>query len=157
MHETPLSPTFEVLPELLLAGIRQRVSEVSHEHIAELWFRLAPLLGSVPGAIPGIAYGANLSADASGLDYLAAVSVRSLDALPGELTGLALPSRRWASFRHRGHVATLAGTAAAVFARWPEHLGERDTAPVLLLERYGAGFDPLTATGDVDLMVPLKD
>jgi AraC family transcriptional regulator len=94
---------------LLIAGLRQRFTHETRGGIPALWQRLATHLRHIPGEKPGTSFGIVLSEEGErdGFDYQAGVEVKSLNDLPEDLLGLRIPARRYAVFRHAGHVSAV--------------------------------------------------
>jgi len=146
---------------LLIAGLRQRFTHESRGAIPALWQRFAPHLGHVPGEQRGATFGvviAEADGDRDGFDYMAGTEVKSLDQLPEDLAGLRLSVRRYAVFRHAGHVSAIGATCGAIFGAWLPRSGrELADGPLQLIERYDmAKFDPRTGLGGLEVWIPLK-
>ncbi|MDZ4760516.1 MAG: AraC family transcriptional regulator [Alphaproteobacteria bacterium] len=165
----PIRMTTTTLPKLappeirssgamLIAGIRQFLRYEDRGTIPAIWRQLGAHLGNTPNEIEGAAYGlcmAPANGDEGGFDYAAGVAVTSLDDLPEGLTGLRLPPRRYACFRHEGHVSALGSTCAAIPDAWPEGL-EQPRGQMQMIEVYGKTFNPHTGFGDMEVWIPLE-
>jgi AraC family transcriptional regulator len=155
------APLFREEGPLLLAGIREFRRFEDRAAIPGQWQRFSPHIGEIPGQNRPGTFGVCLAAadGETGFDYLTAVAVASLDELPDGLSGLRLSRRRYAAFPHAGHVSTIGMTCAAVFGVWQPQSGVRlESAPLFLIEAYGAGFDPHSGLGDMEVWVPtLRD
>lgn len=156
----PLAPPrFEERPAMLVAGLRQFFAFSEIPEIPQIWRRFGPYVGTFPTK-PGGAYGVCLSDPdrPDGFDYLAGVAVPDADDLPPGFATIRLPAARHAVFRHDGHVSGVNATCAAIFAEWlPQSGFSAAPGPVSLVEHYGAGFDPVTGLGGLDLWVPVAD
>jgi len=149
-------PRFENGKTLLIAGISERYSYETCQRIPLQWQRFAPHIGHVPGQVGSTAYGvcSNMD-DAGNIEYLAGVEVSSFDGLPAELSRIRIPARRYAVFRHCGHISAIRGTFHAIWSKWlPESGHEAADAPDF--ERYTGAFDPDSGAGTVEIWVPLK-
>jgi AraC family transcriptional regulator len=159
MPETPTTPLRDPVGPLLLAGLRAFRNFGERAGIPEQWQHFAPHIGHVPQQTGGETYGVCLTPSdpqGDGFDYLAAVAVRSLDELPEALSGLRLARRRYACFKHEGHVSAVGATCEAIFGHWAPGSGrELESEPLFLIERYGSGFNPQTGLGDIELWIPL--
>ncbi|MDF7773901.1 GyrI-like domain-containing protein [Sphingomonas sp. AOB5] len=141
---------------LRLAGIRRshpRAKMASDSR--RQWMDLV-VLGRIPGQAAQTGYGLHLEApDAEMVDYLAAVEVDGFEALPATLERIALPQRRYAVFEHRGHAAEARSLRDRLAGGELAALGlTADEGPDF--ERYDENFDPITATGLIELWFPVR-
>ncbi|MCY1488886.1 GyrI-like small molecule binding domain protein [compost metagenome] len=115
-----------------------------------------PYIDRVPGQRGEETFGLCHSPDEEGgFEYIAGVRVGRPDDLPAGFTHQRLAPRRYAVFRHLGHISNIHETFAAIFQRWlPQSALEAADAPEF--ERYSADFDPMAGTGHVEVWVPLK-
>ena len=148
-------PRIEEVGELCLACLRARLSLGALQGIPAMWQRfmtLYPLVETRGGEIP-LGLSSPIEGDGS-FDYGCAVEIGSASGLPKELTVLRLPPRRYAVFRHEGHVSTLPGSYAAI---WNEVLPTRGwtTPEAYTLERHDPSFDPATGEGGVSIWAPI--
>lgn len=155
------APTFVDLGPLHLVGIRASYDFQSRHAIPVLWQSFVPHIGHIPDAAGPEGYGACLSQDGrdpeEGFDYMAASAVTSRDEVPEGLVAISLPARRYAVFAHNDHISTIGATCGAIFAEAIPTLNlVPDDDRLILLERYGKGFDPLAGRGDISVMIPLK-
>jgi AraC family transcriptional regulator len=161
MHSTPFAqleaPRFETMKPTLLAGLVERHHCESPTGIPNQWQKFTPYLGHIPGQIGRTAYGACSHFDADGnFDYLSGVEVASGGNLPQGFKTLPLAEQKYAVFTHRGHIADIRSTIAAIWSKWlPESGYQPPEAPSL--ERYGPEFDPQTGMGGVEIWVPIKE
>lgn len=142
---------------LLLAGLREFRRFDERAGIPAQWQRFTPHIGSIPGEVPGPAFGACFqpASGEEGFDYLTAVRASSLDGLPEGLSGARVGARRYAKFPHKDHVLTIGATCAAIFSDWLPKSGEKSEGPLFLLEYYGADFDAMTGRGGIEVWLPL--
>ena len=105
---------------MLLGGLRQfhRFDEMQ-ESIPAQWSRFEKL-GSLPGQIGQTAYGAMCQTrpEEKMLEYMCAVEVADLAALPPELGRMRVPRARYAVFTHEGPVAEIGATWQAIWQEW---------------------------------------
>jgi AraC family transcriptional regulator len=150
-------PRFETGHTLLIAGLGDRFTFETSQGIPLLWQRLVPYLGHIPGQIGWVTYGVSCNPDSAGaFDHVAGVEVAGFDELPPELTRLRLPERRYAVFTHRGHVSRIRATTYTIWNKWLPESG-RKLAKAPDFERYDDRFDPRTATGEVEIWLPIGD
>jgi AraC family transcriptional regulator len=162
----PDQPTAAISPArfvktdaMLFAGLRKYFRFDDRGGIPNVWQLFGPIIGTIPGEIPGAAYGLNLSpADAQddcGFDYFAAVRVKSLDDLPEGLSGARIASRNWAAFEHKGHVSSVGATCGAA-GEWLAQSGRAPkSGPMQMIEYYGPEFDARTGLGGCEVWVPV--
>ena len=150
-------PRFEQGEELLIAGLGERFSVDKSQGISSLWQRFVPYIGKVPGQQGWETFGLCHSPDEDGsFEYIAGVRVSRVDELPPGFVHQRLSARRYAVFRHSGHISSIHETFAAIFQRWlPASALQAADAPEF--ERYSADFDPMAGRGHVDIWVPLRD
>ena len=149
-----LSPRYENGREMLIAGFSAHYGVANPAGIPAQWQRFGPSIGSMPGKIGGAAYGVIYNSNTEGFDYLTGVEVADTTALPGGFTHLSIPARRYAMFRHRGHVSMIRNTMQEICGTWLPKLDGEPGAPSF--ERYGDDFDPVTGLGIVEIWIPLK-
>jgi AraC family transcriptional regulator len=92
--------------------------------------------------------------------YLAALEALPATPLPGgELVQFTLPAHHYLVFHHHDHVATIRDTVSLIEEKvFPNTHFNRDVAEgIFFFESYGAGFDPRTGRGDIELWFPIYD
>jgi AraC family transcriptional regulator len=155
-----ISPArFNKTDGMLFAGLRKYFRFEDRGGIPNIWQAFGPIMATIPGAIPGAAYGLNLAPadlnDDCGFDYFAAVRVKSLNDLPEGLSGARIGPREWAVFANPGHVSNIGATCAAA----GEWLGQSGRAPkngsMQMIEYYGPQFDARTGLGGCEVWVPV--
>lgn len=105
----------------------------------------------------GLPSGFAFPADEAGtFDYVCAVEVETLDAIPAGLVAIEQPARRYAVFEHRAHVSSIFDSYAVI---WNRVLPERGWVPAEApaIERHLPEFDPATGEGGVAIWVPLAE
>jgi len=160
MSATPVQnlapPRFETLRPMVVAGFVERHNCESAAGIPDQWQRFVPYLGSIPGQVGKVAYGVVYNFDReSNFDYMCGVEVAGSPVLPKGMTSLSLPPQKYAVFTHRGHIAGIRSTIAAIWRQWlPESGHKALEAPTL--ERYGPEFDPKTGMGGIEIWVAIE-
>lgn len=152
-------PSFREEGPFYLAGLREFRAFEDLPGIPGQWQRFMPHLG-VPGRVGRSSFGVCIETPASdeGFDYLTAVAVASLDALPEALVGTRLPRRRYAVFPHDDHVSTISATCAAISSEWqPKAAAKPAPGPLMLDEHDDETFDPSKGRGGIEIWIPLAD
>ena len=158
----PERPRFQPGKAMLVAGLKQRFNGPDIKNISGLWQRFSLFLGRVPDQVGQIAYGlcANLKSFPFGFDYTAGVEVSKAESLPPDFHVTNIPVMRYAIFTHHEAVAKLSTTIDAIFHQWLPNSEQSllQVAPDVpyLIERYDERFNPQTASGDVELWIPIK-
>ena len=160
MNATPLpdldAPRFETHDPMLLAGLVCRYNCESVAGISDQWQRFGPYFGAIPKQVGTHAYRASFNFDnESNFDYLCGVQVSSDADLPKGITSLSVPRHKYAVFTHKGHVAGVRATFAAIFQKWIPESGLR-VANTPNFERYGREFNPMTGLGGFEIWVPIE-
>lgn len=160
MQPTPTFPLAEPRfvdgEELLIAGLGARFSADKSQGITALWQRFVPYIGNIAGQQGWETFGLCCNPDEDGsFEYIAGVQVSRGDELPPGFTLQRLPARRYAVFRHAGHISSIHETFTAIFQRWLPASGLQ-AADAPEFERYSADFDPMAGSGHVEIWVPLQ-
>lgn len=153
------SPRFEDASPKLVAGLRKHYTPDTMNRIPALWQRFGPYIDRVPAQVGGATYGVCFPSS-NGVDYMAAVEVRTASGLPEGFSVTTIPAQRYAVFPHKGHVSRLYETCDAIEREWLPNSGHEfaraaDGTPGFF-ERYGESFNPVIGAGDVEVWVPLK-
>ena len=161
-----LEPRFANRRALKLAGISMHYDAQDADAFATQWQGFIPLVGNIPSQVGTETYGVVLGSFGgdAGFEYITGVEVSNLDKVPAKLRRLEVPAQRYAVFVHDGHVSGIRDTMYTVKKEWlPKMMvpGRTDTSreggnQPDFFERYGEDFDPQTATGKIELWVPLK-
>lgn len=138
---------FESGRPMLLGGLR-RHHLFQQGNFGGQW-RDFGALGPLPGQLGEHAYGVICGADATGCEYMCAVEVAALEVLPKSLGRMCIQAQSYAVFLHRGHVDALPQTWQQALD-WLAH-SDYESAHRPDFERYGAAFDPLTGSGEVEV------
>lgn len=146
---SPLHPVRFVIGEaMLLGGLRRRHDFASSEQgIARQWREFLP--GDLPGRTGGELFGVICGGDATGIEYMCAVEVGSLAALP-EVGRMRVPSQLYAVFAHAPG-SSLRATWEGILA-WLAG-GDYQSAHRPDFERYPPGADPLISPGGIEVWV----
>ncbi|MGH6934147.1 MAG: AraC family transcriptional regulator [Dongiaceae bacterium] len=159
MEDAPIvtlePPRFLNGKALLIAGLSERYSFEACAAIPSQWQRFTPHIGNLPGQSGRAAYGVKLNGDDTGFDYVTGVEVAAFDGIPKEMARLRIAPRRYAVFRHLGHVATIRGTHNAIWSKWLPDSGHQ-VADAPDFERYGEDFDAKRGTGGIEIWIPLE-
>lgn len=146
---------FETGNPMLLGGLRRRHPySASSAVLAKQWEEFQAL-GRLPGQLGTITYGVMCAADAAGFEYMCAVEVESLAALPAGLGRMRVPPQRYAVFLHPGHVLEIRSTWQRILNEWLPG-GGYESAHAPDFEVYGAQFDPRTGLGGVEIWIAVK-
>ena len=150
-----LPPRFEDRKAFKVVGFSRRFSMQNISAIPALWQSFNQHIGSIPGEVPGAAYGVCYNQDGDSFDYLCGVEVQSTSDAPHEFVALEVPPNRYAIFHHGGHVTDIHAIMRTIFSDWAPASGHQ-IAKAPFFERYGREFDPRTGAGGFDVYVPLK-
>jgi AraC family transcriptional regulator len=160
MTATPVS---EIAPDrfatrepMTFAGLVEHYACQATQGIANQWQRFGPHLGQIPGQVGKAAYGVVYNFDKDGdFDYLCAVEVQGTVPLPDGFQTLQVPSLKFAIFTHKGHVAGIRSTLAAIWSNWLPASGYQ-AAKAPTIECYGPEFNPITGMGGFQIWVPVQ-
>lgn len=156
------APRFETRGPFVVAGLRERYRFADGDFtgpIGAQWTRFAPRLGTIPDAVPGVAYGLFFSRieGLDGFEYRCGVEVVA-DAAPGDLVIARVPALRYAVFPHERRVTEFRSTIDAIYFDWLPNsdyaMAQVDGAPDIV-ERYGPGYDPASGAGDIEFWIPV--
>jgi AraC family transcriptional regulator len=149
-------PRFVQGAPLLVVGLSERQSFEAPQAIPAQWQTFMALYGDIPDKANPIPLGISLNMDEDGnFDYVCGVEVSAFGSAPRGLVELRLRAQRYAIFQHRGHVAQITATYAAI---WNEWLPTQDLRAVdaASLERHLDSFDPRTGLGGVEIWIALE-
>lgn len=146
---------FENGQSRLLAGIRRWHRFEAAEHgIRDQWRELQIHL-PLPGQISSVTYGAICDSRPGEFEYLSGVEVENLSTVPKVLGKMRLQEQYYAIFRHSGRIASIRHTWTSIFENWlPNSQFRSANRPDF--ERYDERFDPMTASGDVEVWVAIQ-
>jgi AraC family transcriptional regulator len=155
-------PRFQDGKAMLVAGLQHRYNGPDVKNISALWQRFAPHIGKIPGQVGPVAYGlcSNMIVAPFSFDYMAGVEVSSAAGLPADFSVTSIPAMSYAIFTHRGHVSNLRMTMDAIYQQWLPKSGRTFLQPIpdvpYMVERYDGRFNPETASGEIELWIPIK-
>ena len=142
---------------MLLGGLRRKHTFASMgTDIPRQWEDFLKL-GKLPGQVGTTAYGAICGSDPKKqtMEYMCAVEVGSLDALPKELGRMRVPAVRYAVFLHEGNVATIQVSWKQILSVWLPGSGMQ-SAETPDFEVYDERFDGATGDGGVEIWLGVK-
>ncbi len=155
-----INPRFVELPPLLIAGMREPLTENSLETIPLLWQKFGPYINHIPHQKNAAAYGLCVysSENNSGsLYYMAGCEVNEFTDLPSDLSPLIVPANRYAVFAHETHVSELRNTIDYAFDKWLHSSGHKHKSQLVhFFEYYAEDFDPIKAIGGMEIWLPLE-
>jgi AraC family transcriptional regulator len=89
------------------------------------------------------------------MEYMAAVEVSDLDALPHGTGKMRVPAAKYAVFSHEGHTSGIQALWENICSDWMPNAGVA-MAETPTFERYGADFDAASNTGIVEIWIPIE-
>lgn len=154
-----LTPRFADGDPMRVIGLAERYTDATRHRIPQQWQRFAARLGEVRGRVDPATFGLcyPLGNDTGEFEYIAGVMVDEDAPLPDGFVERRPPVRRFAVFTHRGHVTGIPPLVHAVLRDWLPTSGYRPAGNPLLTEVYGDGFDPATASGEIEVWLPLAN
>ena len=109
----------------------------------------------MPGQLTPRTYGVAFNFDDAGtFTYVAGVLVRDFSEIPGEFVTVVIEPRRYAVFKHNGHVIGLHRSHYTIMNDWAPR-SEFEIASAPNFELYHGDFDPATGLGTVEIWMPL--
>lgn len=139
-----------------IAGFGERYNQQTNKAIPALWQRFAPHVGKVPGQVGNDTYGVCCNFDGrGGFLYIAGVEINGSGVLPPGFSRQTLKPQRYAVFEHHGKLNGLGHTFEKILKQWLPSSGER-AADAPEFERYGDAFDTRSASGVVEIWIPLE-
>ena len=156
------SPRIAHMPALRLAGLSRRypATPEAMQRLAKQWQEFAHGAGGTLLAAGPVVYGIHIGLFGnSGEDeYFSGVEIGANDVIAAGLTELHLPPVTCAIIDHGGLANEISLTTSAALTKWLPESGHRLALlrPFDLIERYGKNFDPRTARGDIQLIIPVE-
>jgi AraC family transcriptional regulator len=140
-----------------LVGLAGRHAFAAPQDIPAQWRRFMESYGEIPDRAARIPVGVTTNMDDDGnFEYFCAVEVSKFSTIPPGLSQLRVPAQTYAVFLHRGHVAEIGATYAAIWNDWSPGDG-RAVGEGPSLERHCETFDPRTGLGGVEIWLPVKE
>lgn len=139
----------------LIAGLGCRYTPDTTQGIPAQWQQL---FSNHSTALPmqNTAFGVCCNSDDEGsFEYIAGVEVPAFAGLDPALSTLRLPAREYVVATHRGHISAIRRTWQAFVGEWLPRSG-LTVADAPDFEKYGADFDDVTGTGEVEIWLPLQ-
>ncbi len=153
------TPYFTELPPLLIAGMREPLSEQSAQTIPLLWQKFAPYIGNISFQRGAAAYGLCVHSSESSNGhhyYMAGCEVSEFGNLPADLSPLIVPAHKYAVFQHDAHVSSIRNTIDYIFDQWlPNAEAKHNSQSIHFFERYTETFNPVTGLGGLEIWLPL--
>lgn len=155
-----MKPVILSLPAFHAVGLEGTFTPSTIPEIPELWGRFVPQKASIPGRRGDVTFGF-AQPNVPGPDgtpvfvYTAAVEVDSLDRVPEGLVGFTVPAATYARFTHTGPISGIGKTIDAIWGTWIPASALVPTRG-LEFERYDERWDPATASGPVDIYIPVQ-
>lgn len=149
------SPTFQAIPEKVIAGTNVRYSMETRIGIPGQWEKFVPKASSIPGQTGTAFYGVCWNTgEGCAFDYLTGVEVSDARQLPSDMTSVKVGGR-YAVFRHTAHVSAIPTTIDTIWSKWAPQCGLK-VASAPCFERYTSEFNPGTGMGGMEIWVPLE-
>ncbi|RYZ99322.1 MAG: AraC family transcriptional regulator [Moraxellaceae bacterium] len=158
-NDTPLR--FEHLEPLLLAGIREPLTDNAEKEIPILWQSFLALIDKIAHKIDNNRYGVCVQTGEYNREYyyMACCAVSDLNDMAEEFSPIIIPSQEYAVFTHRGHLSQIRQTISFAFDVWLPastwSLTRQSTHTVHFFEKYTEEFDPSVGVGGIEIWVPI--
>jgi AraC family transcriptional regulator len=152
-----LEVTIEERAAWYVVGVERPHQRMPSPDISDQWQSFGPHIGRIPNQVGMLSYGLMMAPeDDTENRYLCGVEVSSLDQVPDNMVGYAVPAGRYAVAQHRGHVAEVGQSFRALFEDWlPGSPWEPLPGPCF--ELYDDRFDPMTGQGGFSLWTPVQE
>lgn len=150
-------PIVEVYPAVLLAGWSARITGPGDE-IGRLWARFLPRSASIPRRKPPgrLRQLATWTEDAEDwVDILVAAEMETLDALPLDLVGRAVPECECLAFLHRGSAARVAESYDAIYGTLLPAMDRKPSLPFNFEWYFEDSCDPYSENYRFKICVPV--
>lgn len=151
------APAIETFPPVLLAGYQLRISGPGDE-IGRLWARFMPRSATIPRRrSPGRTRQlATWTEDAEDwVDILVAAEMETLDELPFDLVGKAVPACSCLTFLHRGSAARVGESYAAIYGSLLPALDRKPVLPFNFEHYFDDSGDPYSDGYSFKICVPI--
>lgn len=150
-------PALERFPPVLLAGRQVRITGPGDE-VGRLWAGFLPRVPSIPRRArpPRVRQLATWTEDAEDwVDILVAAEMETLDALPLDLVGRAVPGCECLSFLHRGSAARVGESYAAIYGTLLPSLDRKPSLPFNFEWYFQDAGDPYSEEFRFKICVPV--
>ena len=140
---------------LTAVGLIIRTKPMSPE-IPALWPKFAARIPEIQHpAEPGVSYGVmRSSADMKVLEYMAGISVTSVERIPPGMESIRVPAGAFAEFSYP--ISSLGKGFAEIFNDLLPASNYSQVPGAYLLERYGEDFDARNPRAPVAILIPVK-
>lgn len=155
-----MKPVILSLPAFHAVGLQGTFTPSTIAEIPELWGRFVARKASIPDRMGDVTFGFSRP-NVPGPDgrpvfvYTAAVEVDSLDRVPEGFVGFTVPAATYARFTHTGPIAGIGKTIDSIWSTWIPASALVPTRG-LEFERYDERWDPVSASGPVDIYIPVQ-
>lgn len=156
-HGDYLKPVFAQKPSMQFAGVVSLVEGNEQETIAQLWDVLKEELVRNETLLPEHYWGVMWypSDKGHGFFYMAAIEIKTPEAVPPGLVTKIIPASTYARFIHKGLWATRQLSLDYIYQTWLPK-SDRQLGSQLEIERYSTGFPQLDdAQLETKIYVPL--
>lgn len=158
MNTNPeLTPRFEEIGPLKIAGVSKFYTEATIGEIPALWQSFVPHLGKIPGQIGGVTYGVILvpKPGADAWEYACGVQVSDLEQMLPDFKPFFIERTKYAVFSHDKHISAIRETFDYIWNKWlPKSKTKITRGP--RIEKYSETFRP-EAPGGVEIWIPLAE
>ncbi len=161
--QTASDHRIEPIPAMRLAGLARSYPATAEamQGLARQWQDLAHGPGGKLLAAGPVMYGIHtgLFGQSGEDEYFSGIEIGAQEPLPAGLSELRLPAITCAVIDHGGPAGDISQTTSILLRDGLHRMGRRlaEARPFDLIERYGRNFDPRTARGDIQLIVPVED
>lgn len=151
-------PVLERFPAVLLAGWPVRIADSGGE-VGRLWARFIPRAASIPrrSRPPRLRQLATWTEDAEDwVDILVAAEMETLDELPLDLVGKAVPECECLAFLHRGSAARIGESYAAIYGSLLPSMDRKPSLPFNFEWYFEDSGDPYSQEYRFKICVPVS-
>jgi predicted transcriptional regulator YdeE len=150
-------PTFQDASKLLIAGLSRHYTSETRIGIPQQWHDFVECASTISSFKDTTYYGVcwNSTPDCS-FDYLTGAEISAGATLPTEFMTLPIDARRYAVFRHTGHVSAIPKMIDAIWTKWVPDCGLKIAREAPCFERYTSEFNPQTGLGGMEIWIPLE-
>ena len=148
------TPTFNLGPEMVIAGLNQSYTLETRMAIPQQWGRFVARAAELSASRTFYGVCWNTTADC-GFDYLTGLEVDGSFQVPADFTTLKLIARRYAVFAHTEHVSMIPKTIDAIWTKWVPDCS-LNIAKAPCFERYTAEYNDQTGMGGIEIWIPLQ-
>lgn len=148
------APEFRERGAFRVTGLSVRCTFETNAVIPKLWGDFDQRSGEIPLPVPGVFYGVCCDMEPDGhFRYVAGLESAALH-VPDGFDTVDLAAGRYAVFKHVGHISDFNKT---VYTIWNKALPDAGLTPAKApdFELYDERFDPKTASGTVEIWIPL--